>query len=90
MSNPRTVTANFKFNGKWLGKSLKDYLQSVTYTDVASGQSDQLDIVLQNIGGKKIGKNKMYLESVSETWDEIWNKGELARATLSLTFSEYA
>ena len=49
MSNPRRVTANFKFNGKWLGKSLKKYLQSVTYTDVASGQSDQLDIVLQNI-----------------------------------------
>ena len=34
MSNPRRVTANFKFNGKWLGKSLKKYLQSVTYTDV--------------------------------------------------------
>lgn len=49
MSNPRRVTADFKFNGKWLGKSLKDYLQSLTYTDVASGQSDQLDIVLQNI-----------------------------------------
>ena len=41
------------------------------------------------IGGKKVGKGKMYLESVSETWDEIWNKGELARATLSLTFTEY-
>lgn len=41
------------------------------------------------IGGKKVGKCKMYLESVSETWDEIWNKGELARATLSLTFTEY-
>ena len=49
MSNPRRVTADFKFNGKWLGKSLDDYLQSVTYTDVASGTSDQLDIVLQNI-----------------------------------------
>lgn len=42
------------------------------------------------IGGKKVGKCKMYLESVSETWDEIWNKGELARATLSLTFTEYS
>ena len=41
------------------------------------------------VGGKKVGSNKMYLESINETWDEIWNKGELARATLSLTFSEY-
>lgn len=42
------------------------------------------------VGGKKVGKGKMYLESINETWDEVWNKGELARATLSLTFSEYA
>lgn len=41
------------------------------------------------VGGKRVGNNKMYLESVSETWDEVWNKGELARATLNLTFSEY-
>ena len=40
------------------------------------------------IGGKKVGKGKMYLESISETWDEVWNKGELARATLILTFNE--
>lgn len=56
MSNPRRVTANFKFNGKWLGKSLKKYLQSLTYTDVASGQSDQLDIVMQNIEMDWLGK----------------------------------
>lgn len=41
------------------------------------------------VGGKKVGAHKMYLESISETWDEVWNQGELVRATLSLTFSEY-
>lgn len=41
------------------------------------------------IGGKKIGKNKMKLESISESWDTVWNKGELVRATVDLTFSEY-
>lgn len=41
------------------------------------------------IGGKKIGKNKMKLESISESWDEVWSKGELVRATVDLTFSEY-
>ncbi len=41
------------------------------------------------VGGRKVGSGKMYLESMSESWDEIWNKGELVRATLSLTFAEY-
>lgn len=41
------------------------------------------------IGGKKIGSNKLYIQSMSETWDEIWNKGELVKATLQITFSEY-
>lgn len=41
------------------------------------------------IGGKKVGNRKMCLESVSETWDEVWNKGELVKATVNLTFSEY-
>ena len=41
------------------------------------------------IGGKKVGSNKMTISSVSETWDEIWNAGELIRASLDLTMEEY-
>lgn len=41
------------------------------------------------VGGKKVGANKMCLESISESWDEIWNKGELVKVKVSLTFSEY-
>lgn len=41
------------------------------------------------IGGKKVGTGKMKLESISETWDEIWNSGQLVKAKVSLTFSEY-
>lgn len=41
------------------------------------------------VGGKKVGSRKMALESASETWDEVWNAGELVKATLALTFSEY-
>ena len=41
------------------------------------------------IGGGKVGTGKMKLESISETWDEIWNSGELVKAKVSLTFSEY-
>lgn len=42
------------------------------------------------IGGKKVGSSKMTINSKSETWDEIWNQGELVRASLDLTLEEYA
>jgi len=41
------------------------------------------------IGGKKVCKNKMAISNVSESWDEIWSQGELKRAVLSVTFTEY-
>ena len=41
------------------------------------------------VGGKKVCKNKMYIASGSESWDEIWSEGELIRATASITFGEY-
>ena len=41
------------------------------------------------IGGKRIGYCKWYVESVSQTWDEIWSKGELIKATCKITFKEY-
>ena len=42
------------------------------------------------IGGKIVGKNKVYLESMSEEWNCVWNKGELVKATVELVFKEYA
>lgn len=54
--NPRKAEAAFKFNGKNVTKTLKNYLESVQYTDVASGSSDQLDIKLQNINANWLGK----------------------------------
>jgi len=41
------------------------------------------------IGGKKIGKNKFVITSMSEAWEQIWNKGELARASVDLSLVEY-
>ena len=41
------------------------------------------------IGGKKVGSNRMTINSVSETWDEVWNGGELVRASADLTLEEY-
>ena len=53
--NPRKAEAAFKFNGKSVTKQLKNYLETVQYTDVASGSSDQLDIRLQNINANWLG-----------------------------------
>ena len=41
------------------------------------------------IGGKKVRSAKLYIKSVSESWDRIWNKGELSRCVVSVTFGEY-
>lgn len=41
------------------------------------------------VGGKKVAVNKFRLVSGTENWNEIWNKGELIRATAQLTFREY-
>ena len=36
-----------------------------------------------------IGNSKVYISSMSEEWDCIWNRGELVKATINITFSEY-
>lgn len=41
------------------------------------------------IGGKRLGRHKWRITDVSEAWDTILNKGELVRATLSVTMQEY-
>ncbi len=56
MSEPRKASADFYFNGKSVTADLKGYLKNVSYTDPASGESDQLDITLQNIGMDWLGR----------------------------------
>ena len=41
------------------------------------------------IGGKKVGYYKWKITDMSETWDVIYSKGQLARATASITLEEY-
>ena len=55
MSNPRKAVPSLSFNGKNVTTKLKEFLESVSYTDVASGDSDSIDISLHNIGMKWIG-----------------------------------
>lgn len=41
------------------------------------------------IGGEKVGYYKWKITDMSETWDVIYSKGQLARATASITLEEY-
>lgn len=54
----------------------------------AAARSGEVDYLI--IGGKRVGTGKVYISSISEEWDTIWNKGELVKATINITFAEYA
>ena len=52
---------------------------------VETGDSEYLIL-----GYRPVGKNRFRVTGSSETWDVIYNQGELARAKLTLTLEEYA
>ena len=54
----------------------------------AAARSGEVDYLI--IGGKRVGTGKVFISSISEEWDTIWNKGELVKATINITFAEYA
>ncbi len=54
MSRARMANTTLKFNGHNVQTKLKEYLESVSYTDIASGGSDTLSIRLHNIDEKWI------------------------------------
>lgn len=41
------------------------------------------------VKGKKVAKNKLVITKTSDVWDEVWNRGELVRATMEITLQEY-
>ncbi len=41
------------------------------------------------IGGKAIGENRFAMTSISETWDTVYSRGELAKASVTVTLEEY-
>ena len=87
---PRKAGAQFKFNGKNVTEQLKGYLRTVTYTDIASGSSDQLDLELQDIDARWLGKwyptkgDKVEGYIVFRNWAEPNTKTSLAWGTYVL------
>ena len=51
MTPGRQVQHTLSFNGHNVDTALADYIESISYTDVAAGSADSLSITLQNIDG---------------------------------------
>lgn len=89
-SDARKAEAAFKFNGKNVTTQLKGYLESVAYTDVASGDSDQLDLNLQNVDEKWLNKwyptkgDKVVGSLIFHNWEKAGTKKTLALGTFTM------
>ena len=77
VSLPITLSSN-------LGVKPREMLERVEQM-VETGDSEYLIL-----GYRPVGKNRFRVTASSETWDVIYNRGELARAKLTLTLEEYA
>ena len=90
MSYGRRAEADFRFNGKNVTTVLKPFLESAEYTDVASGESDQLDISLQNVDGNWLGKwypakgDKVSGSFIFRSWDDDGEDAALPLGTFTM------
>lgn len=41
------------------------------------------------VGGRSIGEHQFAMTSMSETWDAVYSRGELSKASVSVTLEEY-
>ena len=53
-----------------------------------ANRSGQVEYLV--IGGKIMGSNKLAITSQSEAWDLVYNKGELVKGKIDVTFMEYS
>ena len=58
MEDGRTTTLSFKYNKKKVSRQLKPYLEEFTYTDTASGGSDEIEVSLNNTDMRFLNKWK--------------------------------
>lgn len=76
-----TITFDMVLDARHGVKPLTTLSNIAAYRD--KGKSDHLII-----NGTKICANKLTITKTSQTWDEVWNKGELVKATISVTLEE--
>lgn len=78
-----TVTITITLDARHGVKPRKTLENIISYRD--KGKADYLIIK-----GQKVCSNKMVIVKTSDTWDEVWNRGELVRADIDITFEEYS
>lgn len=78
----QTITMEVKLDAM-LGVKPRKMLERIEYL-VESGQAETLVI-----GRNRIGKHQWVITKSSEAWNQILQKGELLRATVTLTLQEY-
>ncbi len=66
-----------------LGVRPRNILEAIT--DMVESGTAEYFIV----GNRPVGANRFKIASASEAWNKIYNRGELAKATVSLTLEEY-
>ena len=89
-SDGRRAAPSLAFSRKNVDAQLKDCLESVSYTDVASGGSDTLDIKLQDIDGRWLNEwypkkgNTVEGELLFHNWDGDGRTQSLRCGTFTL------
>lgn len=57
--------------------------------DKLTGYAEKGTVNTLVIGGKRVGSNKWRITDISEEWETVYNRGELARAKVNVTMQEY-
>uniref|UniRef100_A0AAU8B5B0 Uncharacterized protein n=1 Tax=Dulem virus 34 TaxID=3145752 RepID=A0AAU8B5B0_9CAUD len=71
----------------YLSASLGVRPRSVIETVEAMVESGTAEYLV--IGGKTVGRNPFRLLSSSEAWDKVYSRGQLAKATMTISLGEY-
>ncbi|MGL5512338.1 MAG: hypothetical protein ACRDBM_03740, partial [Sporomusa sp.] len=90
MANPRKCGVSITYNGKNVTTSLSDYINSFSYTDVASGESDTITLAIHDIGQQWIDKwfpskgDKIEASITIENWETEGDKSTFKCGSFTL------
>jgi len=57
--------------------------------DRLAGHAERGDVYAFVVGGRRVGQYKWRITELSEAWEVVYNRGELARAKVNVTMEEY-
>ncbi len=57
--------------------------------DMLARHAERGDVYAFVVGGKRVGRYRWRITDLSEAWEVVYNRGELARAKVNVTMEEY-